>query len=362
MSDQHNGHPIQVGVIVMLLVAGGWYFFRHYQIDGLDEISVQPKSSPFDDPTFVSYQESPSFVGASTLPTVNSIVPETFENPFTVARAASSNTSNEARTPNTPAYRNIKIAAWALNGFGPTKLANPTALQNVARVIRQFDVIALQQIVSVERDLIPRLVETINQGDRRYDFVMGESAGPPNRQEQLAFVFDTTRLQVDRRETYTVADPQNQITFDPLVAWFRALGPSQSQAWTFSLVNIRIDLARAPSEVALLPEMLATIRRDGRNEDDVILAGLFQADDAYLLPTLAAPQANAAVKGYPTDVFGRYQTSNILMDTAPTSEYLGRGGVFNYVRHYDLSVAEAEAVTSQLPVYAEFTAWEGGQL
>lgn len=364
MSESDGGHPIQVAVVVLLLVAGGWYFFNHYEIDGLDEVSVYPKGELSDDGTFVSYQDSPSFLSASTVPTPNtSVAPEAIENPFNLTASSTSQSSTvQTRQRKTPAFRNIKIASWALDGFGPTKLANPTARQHFARVVRQFDVVALQQIVSVERDLIPRLVETINQSDRRYDFVMSESTGPPNQQEQMAFIFDTSRLQVDRRETYTLEDPQNQVSFDPLVAWFRATGPSESQAWTFSLVNVRIDLARAPNEVAMLPAMLASIRSDGRGEDDIIMAGLFQADDAYLLPSMGSENADAVVKGHPTDIFGRYQTSNVLIDTATTSEYLGRGGVFNYLRHYNLAVAEAEAVTSHLPVYSEFTAWEGGRL
>ncbi|MFK8110549.1 MAG: deoxyribonuclease I [Rubripirellula sp.] len=362
MSDSDNGHPIQVAVVVLLLVGGGWYFFKHYQIDGLDGVSVYPKSGLSDDGTFVSYQDSPSVFTASTLPTGPLTTPVSAENPFAAAEGPADRDATAVRAPQTKSYRNVKIASWALDGFGPTKLANNLARQNVAKVIRQFDVIALQQIASIERDLVPRLVETINQGDRRYDFVMGPSTGPTNRQEQLAFVFDTSRLQVDRRETYTVEDPQNQVTFDPLVAWFRTIGPPQSQAWTFSLVNVRVDLARAPTEVAMLPKMLAAIHADGRGEDDVIMTGLFQADDAYLLPTMGKDSTSAAVKSYPTDIFGRYQTTNMLIEKATTSEFLGRGGVFNYMRHFNLTVAEAEAVTSHLPIYSEFTAWEGGRL
>jgi hypothetical protein len=108
--------------------------------------------------------------------------------------------------------------------------------------------------------------------------------------------------------------------------------------------------------------MLSAIRNDGRGEDDVVLVGLFQADDAYLVPSLGVDQGVAAVKNRPTDIFGRYQTSNILFDAATTSEQLGGGGVHDYPRQIGLTRAQAEAVTSHLPVYAEFTATEGGQL
>ena len=58
MSDSQRGNPIQVAVIVLLLVGGGWYFFRHYEIDGLDGVSVYAKGETDNDPSFVTYRDS----------------------------------------------------------------------------------------------------------------------------------------------------------------------------------------------------------------------------------------------------------------------------------------------------------------
>jgi hypothetical protein len=361
--NNRSSNPIQVAVVVLLLVGGGWYFLQHYEIGGLDGVTVNPRNSLEDDATYITYHDAPAITASDVLLNRSSVresIPT--ENPFSRKRIAAVRGPQESSLAPQRGYASVRIVSWALDGFGPTKLANSIARTNVARVIRQFDVVAIQQLASIERDLVPRLVESINHGDRRYDFVMGEATGPADRQEHLAFIFDTTRVLVDRRQTYTVDDPGNKMTFDPLVAWFRAAEPPSTQAWTFSLVNVRVDLARAPNELALLPEMLASIRSDGRGEDDIVLAGLFQADDAYLLPTIAGQNFKAAIHNRPTDIFGRFQTSNLLVDAALTSEYLGRGGVFDFLRHYELNLAEAEAVTSHLPVYAEFTATEGGNL
>jgi len=360
MSESGRGNPIQVAAVVLLLVGGGWYFLHHYRIEGLDEVSVSSKSEVENADLYISYNDVPSFLetdDSSMLPSQQGTVSNRSAANLTV----SDQLLAESFVSVTPvrSVPNLKIASWALDGFGPTKLSNPAARHNVARVIRQFDVIALQQIASIERDLIPRLVEAINQGDGRYDFVVGPPTGPTDRPEQLAFIFDTARVLVDRRQTYTLADPDNQMTFDPLVAWFRSAEGTPRQAWTFSFVNIRVDLARAPNEVALLPEIVEAIRGDGRGEDDLIIAGLVQADDAYLLPMLKNKAARAAVRNRPTDIFGRYQTSNLLIDAESTREYLGRGGVFDYLGAFNLNLTEAETVTSHLPVYGEFTATEG---
>ncbi len=357
MSESDRGHPIQAALIVLLLVGGGWYFVRHYEIAGLGDLVVLPKTNQ---------QESSILAGAPG---------ETSDNLMAVdwlgSRRGNSETQSTAvsringsrfegagsLTAKAPA--NLKIASWALNGFGPTKLSNTFARQNLVKVIRNFDLIALQQIASIERDLIPRLVDAINHGETRYDYVIGEPTGPKDRPEQLAFIFDTSRVRVDRRQTYTIQDPTNQLTYDPLVAWFRAAQPSPSQAWTFSLVNIRVDLANAPSEVALIPEVIDSVRNDGRGEDDVVLLGLFQADDAYLIPTVGGVSLTVSVRGRATDIFGKYQTSNILLDSKITTEAIGRGGVFDYPRLLDLNAAEAESVSGQLPVFAEFAPVEG---
>jgi deoxyribonuclease-1-like protein len=374
MSDSQGGSPIQVAVVALMLVGGGWYFFRHYNVHGLDGVSVSAKSGVGQDEHFVSYLDGPTSIDANRSTSLTSTSSATApSSPFSFP---SDNTASDFSPPPTSLatpdrstrYRNIKIASWSLDGFGPTKLSNIVVRRHVASVIRKFDVVALQQVASIERDLIPRLVEMINGGKvggdaaSHYDYVLGESTGPSGRQEQMAFVFDTTQVLVDRRQTYTVDDPANQMTYDPLVASFRSARPSPQVAWTFSLINVRIDLARAATEVALLPGIFESVRRDGRGEDDVLMLGLFQADDAYLLPTMGSSSMRAAVQARSTDVFGRYQTSNLLLDSIPTSEFLGRAGVYDYARAADLNPIEAETVTSHLPVFADFTAHEGGQL
>lgn len=357
-----------------MLAGGGWYFFNNYQVDGLDGVSVFPKDGLVQDDHFVSYLDGPASIDANRSTSLTSLSQDSsptsaFSFPIDAVSSDFSAPPTSLGTPDRSArHRNLKVGSWSLDGFGPTKLSNVVVRKQVAMVVRKFDVIALQQIASIERDLVPRLVEMINGGKlggdaaSHYDYVMGESTGPLGRQEQLAFIFDTTQVLVDRRQTYTVDDPTHQMTYDPLVATFRAARPAAQVAWTFSLVNVRIDLGRAATEVALLPGIFESVRRDGRGEDDVLMLGLFQADDAYLIPTMGGGSIRAAVQARSTDIFSRYQTSNLLLDSIPTSEFLGRAGVYDYARAADMNPIEAETVTSHLPVFADFTAHEGGQL
>jgi hypothetical protein len=335
-------------LLLVALIGGAIYFLVHYEVEGLDALTIHPKQqsgsgesepSDLEDLLFVSAEAEASGADGDS--------PE---------QAAGDASPTASRPP-----RSLRIASWSLSGFGPSKLASDHVRQYLVRLIRSFDVIALQQVSGIERDLIPRLVEEVNEGGRTYEFVLGAPSGPRERPEVLAILFNLDRVHIDRTQTYTVADPEDRMTYDPLVAWFRAAGVSPQSAWTFSLVNTRINLSRAPAEVALLPGIAASVRADGRGEDDVVMAGLFQADDAYLVRRVMGEQVVPAVRSRTTDIFNRHQTCNVLIDRERTSEFIGRGGPLDFLRLFNLTLTEAEAISSHLPVFAEFSPIEGGQ-
>ncbi|MDM4014094.1 deoxyribonuclease I [Roseiconus lacunae] len=352
MEDSRRSSPILVLLTIGLFVGGGLYFAQHYKIAGLDQIQIKPKDEPAPTPSPETDLDDVFFV--NSLDTAD-------KSPTTFSSYAKPAGFIARQTVPPRNLKPIVIASWALSGFGPTKFADDQTRSRVIRILRKFDVIALQQITAAERDLVPRLTDAMNEGNgAKFDFVMGDPTGPVAQSEQLAILFNQNRVRIDRSQTYTVADPQNQMTYDPLVAWFRAAEPPEQVAWTFSMVNVRVNLARAPAEVALLPGVMSSVRLDGRGEDDVVMAGLFQADDTYLVKRVMGNGVAAAVQSLPTDIFGRHQTSNLLVDRNRTNEFIGRGGPFDFLRKDNLSLSEAEAISSHLPVTGEFTVWEGG--
>jgi len=346
MDDSPRSNPLPNLILICILIGGGVYFALNYNVEGLDGLKIHPKSEAAGEGSEDSLDDL-LFVSADDRQT-----PDAYAARPSGGTAVGGSGSGSG-------VRNIRIGSWALSGFTPSKLANDACRIHLIGVLRKFDVIALQQISAAERDLIPRLVDEVNESGRSYDFVLGDPGGPPQHSEQLAILFNVDRVRIDRTQTYTVADPQNQMTYDPLVAWFRAAEPGGETAWTFSLVNVRINLSRAPAEVALLPGIFSSVRLDGRGEDDVVMAGLFQADDSYLIKRAMGDEIAAAVRSTTTDIFHRHQTSNLLVDRHRTSEFIGRGGPVDFLRLFNLSLSEAESVSSHLPVFAEFTATEG---
>lgn len=358
-----SSNPIPRVLFLLCLAGGAFYFFKHFEIHGLDRLTVHSKSAS-GDAIQVPYEVSD---GAVTAARWRSNASNSFAltpvstSPVSMAAGATAAGSGLPSLPaSNPAGRYLKIGTWALGGFGPDKIQSAESFDRVAAVIQGYDILAVQQLRATQRDFVPQLAARASVGGRRFDFLLGpvhEASG-----EQLAFFFDTNRIVTDRTQLYTVADPDQRMSHDPLVGWFRAAEPPPEIAWTFSIVNVRIELPLARQETAELPRILAAVTRDGRGEDDCLLLGLFQADDVYVTATLRQAPLRAAIKGSPTDIFARHQTSNIIYHNTLTSEAIGRAGVYDFLRRENLSLADAEQVSPYLPVWAEFSPREGGEL
>lgn len=254
----------------------------------------------------------------------------------------------------------IRVASFNVESMGPAKLAKPHVVETLVRILRQYDVIALQEIRSERDDILPLLVERLNQSGRTYDYMVGPRVGRTAPHDQFAFVFDTSRLETDRYQLYTIDDPQDLVTFEPLVAWFRCKGLPQHQAFTFSLISVRIDPNFAARERNILPGLIEAVERDGRREDDWILVGDF-AGGVSELRDLDNGTNRFAIRDIPTDITGERMLSGVIFSGRATTEFTGRAGAFDFLRKYNLSIEQAHEVSRHLPVWAEFSASEGAE-
>ena len=273
---------------------------------------------------------------------------------------------SQARTPvsTIPVRRSgetIRIASFNIQVYGETKAQNVPVMDVLARIIRNFDVVAVQEIRARSQDVVPYLVEQVNATGRRYDYVIGERLGRTASKEQYAFIFDTQSLEVDRGQLYTVADPDDLLHREPLVALFRVRGPPAESAFTFTLVNIHTDPDEVAQELSVLDDVYQAVRNDGRGEDDIILLGDLNTDDRHLGELGQISGMTAVIAAMPTNTRGTAQYDNILFTAPSTREFTGRGGVFDFLREYNLSMEQAQQVSDHLPVWAEFSIYEGGQ-
>ncbi|ADB17080.1 Endonuclease/exonuclease/phosphatase [Pirellula staleyi DSM 6068] len=268
-------------------------------------------------------------------------------------------TSTDAPPPRLDAT--IRVATFNIQVFGEDKMADPAAMGVIVEILRQFDVIAIQEIRAVRQDLMPRLVELINAGGKhQYDYCIGPRLGNSVSKEQYAFVFDRTSIEVDRNQLYTVDDPDNLLHREPLVGWFRCRAAEPDKAFTFSLVNVHTDPDIVDYELDWLDDVFFAVRDDQRREDDVIMLGDFNVNDKNLRQLGSVPSLVKVVAGVPTNTRGNAQYDNILFAGTSTTEFTGRGGVYDFMREFNLTQEQALQVSDHLPVWAEFSVIEGG--
>ncbi len=259
-----------------------------------------------------------------------------------------------------PPNNSIRVASFKLAALGPALLQKPQAVQLIVSILRQYDVVALQGIQSSRDDILPLLVDKLNQSGRKFDYLIGPRVGRQEPQQQFAFVFDTQKLETDRYQLYTVDDPEDLMNAEPLVAWFRCKGVPQQDAFTFSLINVAIEPLFADAERGVLPTLIDAIESDGRQEDDWILAGDFAGGNAQLT-MLDNAFVRFAVSDMPTNVVGTQMLDTIAFPARATTEFTGRAGAFDFLRKYNLTLESAMEVSEHMPVWAEFSPLEGSE-
>ncbi|MBN2475833.1 MAG: hypothetical protein JXB62_14570 [Pirellulales bacterium] len=268
--------------------------------------------------------------------------------------------SDAAQPPGGTAGSAVRIASFNLDGLDDKKLANRQVHDVLVRLLSGYDLVALQDVRAANRGVLVRLVDAINAAGLTYDLATAPGVLEGGAEQYSAFLLNTATIEIDRSKVHCVEDPAGRLRHKPLVAQFRVKGPKQSEAFTFKLINVHIDPARAIEEIELLDDVYRAIRDDRPREDDILMLGDFAAGYDRIGPLGTLEGIAAAVTGTPTNLRGTSSADNIYYDRKATVEFTGRSGVFDVMRQLDLTLQEALQVSEHLPVWAEYTSLEGG--
>ena len=313
----------RLSFLAIILAVGGYFFTQHFDVEGLKDLKLVRKDGSGE---------------PGTTPASRTNVPLGERNSDTV-----------------------RIASFNIQVLGKSKLNKPEVMQVLADIVRRFDVVAVQEIRSKTDDILPRFVDLINSTGRHYDYVIGPRLGRSVSKEQYAFIYDAQSIEVDRTATYTVSDPDDLLHREPMATPFRVRGPDPSQAFTFTLINIHTDPDETKQELNALDDVYRSVRTDGRGEDDVILLGDLNVNDKKLGQLGEISNITWLISGVPTNTRGTKLYDNIVMHQSSTSEFTGRAGVFDLIREYNLTTEQALKVSDHLPIWAEFSIYEGGR-
>ncbi len=259
----------------------------------------------------------------------------------------------------------VRIATFQLGRLDESKLANRRAADVLVRLFPQFDLIAVQGVRGKNRGVLVRLVEQIQTATgRTFDFATCPTQQRDAVEHYGAFVFDPARVEVDHRTVRFVDDRLDRFRVKPLTGSFRVRGPAPAEAFTFTLINVEVAPERIDAELNLLAEAYRAVRDDGRHEDDIILLGDLRSDDRHLgeLGRLLGVTALLSKdNNHFTTTRGARLLDNVLLNRLDTVEFTGRVEVVDMMRKFEITMAGAREVSERLPVWAEFSAYEGGQ-
>lgn len=274
--------------------------------------------------------------------------------------ASGNSAANPAWQPTTTGVSDgrLLIASFNLHNYGKAKSRRDHILDYYSKVIKQFDVVAVQEIRSEDTNVVTKLIDRLNLGDGRWAISISPHVGRTSRKEQYAFIYNTQRVQMLGRP-YLVSDPDDLINREPFVALFGCLGISPNQAFTFSLVNFHIDPRNKESERRTIPALIKEIRNDGRLEDDVILLGDLQSSDNDLRSVLSTDNLNWLLRDQKTNTQSTIQSDNLVVNTRATVEFTGRCGTFDFMREFNMTMSEALEISDHIPIWAEFSIQEG---
>ncbi|MCY2984962.1 MAG: endonuclease/exonuclease/phosphatase [Planctomycetota bacterium] len=260
------------------------------------------------------------------------------------------------RTPQT-----ILISSFNIQTFGKKKLEDPWVIEKIVAIIRQFDVVAVQEVRAEDQTTIPRLIKLINSNGANYDYLLGPRLGRTASKEQYAFIYDTASVVSSPDAIYTIEDNADLLHREPLVARFVTRVPQGIRPFSFSLVNIHTDPDEVKTELPVMHTVLKGIREFeylSAHEDDVILLGDLNAGPKQFGPLAQIPGIYWIIDSEATNTIRKSIYDNMIFDRGLTNEYTGRSGVLDVCDMFGIKVDEALRISDHLPIWAEFTTQE----
>lgn len=262
--------------------------------------------------------------------------------------------------PPAKAQKTFRLCVWDVTPLDRYKVGDPGIRQAIAAVIRQFDMTVLQGVDLQDRTVMTAVMDSVKNDSDFWTYITVPEPLRLSLTRGPVIIFDLTALEVDLSTLQIIEVVHRRFRIPPLTVAFRARGAPPERAFTFSLLAVHVDPFAATEELAYLGDVFRAVRDDGRGEDDLLMVGSFAVPEQELLVAMRTPDAACVNLGLPTSVTGLSPPVNIGYDARATIEYTGRHGVIDLMRQFRLTAAQVQQIAPHMPVWAEFSVYEGG--
>ncbi len=250
----------------------------------------------------------------------------------------------------------VKLAAFNLQIFGTTKAGKPEVMEVLSKTIRNFDIVAVQEIRDASQTALPVLRNAVNDmAGPKYDFVQSERLGRTTSKEQYAYIYNTQTMQ-QIGDPYTFPDSNDLFQREPYIAEFKV----RDSNFDFVLITSHIDPDTADQEINDLPNVVENAKGRYQGEGDFIILGDLNADCNYFDENSGSPLRSS---DYLWVINNSIDTTTkatactydrIILTSQAKDDFTGNSGVFRFDQVYNLSYNMTISVSDHYPVYGTF--------
>ncbi|MDV0447459.1 hypothetical protein MsAg5_13540 [Methanosarcinaceae archaeon Ag5] len=261
----------------------------------------------------------------------------------------------------------VNVAAFNIQIFGASKASNPEVMDVLAKTIRNYDIVGVQEIRDASGDSLPKLVDLINEGTDEngtpynYGYVVSDRLGRSTSKEQYAYIYNKEKVYVASEPiTYPEPDGTDPFEREPYMVTFRSnIGNFDA---LFILIHTKPDDAK--SEINELDSVVEYAKTIYVGQENYVIMGDFNADGSYFNESGASDlKSDKYVWLITNEMVTTTKTNNTydrIVITKSLEPYVtGNTGVYNYSAAYGLNQSQTAAVSDHYPVYVEFLAWVG---
>ena len=253
---------------------------------------------------------------------------------------------------------NIKIAAFNIQVFGRSKRQKEDVMDVLTTIVREFDLVLIQEIRDSGEETIPIFLQEINDVEgSKYQYIRSERLGRSTSKEAYAYLYNMDTVKFVEESDYVYDDVYDVFEREPYIASF------VSGNFDFTIIGIHIKPSDAYSEMGNLTNVVNFVLSENPNEQDIIMIGDFNADGTYFdenditNPLKSSDFYWVITNDIDTMTKTDYSYDRIvLLNTTHNHEYIeNSASVFKFDMEYDIrNQTFVWEVSDHYPIYAEF--------
>ena len=249
---------------------------------------------------------------------------------------------------------NLKILSWNIQELGKSK--NTQEIYQIAQIIKEFDIIAIQEVVAIDpkgAQAVAKISDELNRLGNKWDYSISNPTKSPtnNMSERYAFIWKASKLNL-LQKPFLDKELEKKCIREPYIGKFKL----KKEGNLFYLINVhsRVHNKNPEDEIMFFNEYPKRLQTE-----NIIILGDFNLDEKHSVwNNLYQIGFKPSIKNAPTTLKkkckkGKYLShsiDNIYYDTSNIE--LVNSGRIDFVNVCE-NLENARFLSDHLPVFLE---------